>query len=91
MERVTPAQLRVLTKAATSGFVMASGGFSPDGAANPIYDPIYDPKFDRQRHIDNLIISKLLTWGDGANQYVLTDAARGLLSKPNRVRKESAQ
>lgn len=84
---ITPAQLRVLSKASANGFVMAAGGFSPDGAA----DPIDNPHFDRQRHIDNLINAKLLTWGGGANQYVLTDAGRAHVDRPRRTRKAAEQ
>lgn len=69
MSRITDAQKRVLGKAAANGFVMAAGGFGVGGGSA---DPVEDPLFDRPRHIDNLINAKLLTWGEGANQYVLT-------------------
>jgi hypothetical protein len=50
---------------------MAAGGF---GAGGGSADPVEDRLFDRPRHIDNLINAGLLTWGEGANQYVLTSS-----------------
>lgn len=65
--KITKAKARVLTKA-RSGFVMISGGFS--GTPDP--ECISQPKFDRRRHIEQLVAAGLLTPGEGANQFCLS-------------------
>lgn len=73
--KITKAKARVLTKA-NSGFVMISGGFS--GTPDP--DCIAHPKFDRRGHIEQLVAAGILTPGDGANQFCLSDQGRVALA-----------
>ena len=75
---LTEAQKRTLRKAVEYGCVMIYGRFSGEGETG--FD-VEMPEFDRAMHIEDLINRKLLRVGKHFNQYVATDAGRGLVSR----------
>ena len=72
MNKLTSAQMRVFQKASSAGRVHAAGGFSD----TPIDEPIQNSEFDTRYLIEKLINMWFLEYGQGWNQYVLTNAGR---------------
>jgi hypothetical protein len=86
--RLTPAWVRVLEKTRAQGFLMAAGGVGGD---NPMTsdEAIEDEQFDRAPVIWRMVAAGLMSFGDYANQYVLTEAGHAVLAKHDRLRRKN--
>ncbi|MCK8788259.1 hypothetical protein M0638_28310 [Roseomonas sp. NAR14] len=93
---VTRAQERVLRKAAEGG-VQARGGFAEivkrrEAGVPDLFDDTAPPsdRLDREYVISRMVNDGLLTWGEGANEYIPTAKGNDVLARRDRQRARRA-